>query len=603
MNDKYYKKYLKYKNKYFKLMNKQFGAGPTWKSQSQSKSQSKKESRRPHSRDISEEEYKNFLKYINASIKLLNKHTTTLGNEAKIKKFLSKTQVSNNDWKKEDWMKVFYNSLRSERITEDLLTFLSGLKDSIYTFKNNYKSLNIGQVDNIKIFINQKLQKIGIIDLEKKKLIICFSGAEKIDDVDGFKEKIGTMWDKDTAPDGDKNKLMEMEKKNIVIKKMSESATPKWKADKYCLSTEYFKTIVKLVNSEHFLNFLENLDDILIETSEKWKIINEKPINKEGISPQPFFTLEQLTKIESHLKDNYDYLFDEEEEKNDQKKEKKRPLQRNETVEMELPILDEEEVEKITDEIKKFIETIKNAKKSLEEKEEEARLKEEARRAEKTKLEEEAKAARVAEEERLAKEEKQKEEEEKQKKEEARLAKEAELAKEAARLKEKEQKIKDLERNKKDWIHKYSKNKIEDKIKEIKKKAKKIVKNKDKDINVDNLSLDIDGNVDIFNKNGKIHKKRKELATDLDTIIKWEKKYPENIDDVEKEESWSDFDIFKEYYKKIINDTNYNWRELYDDSKKYAKDYLWWKELYDDSKKYAEDYLWWREVFLGNIRS
>ena len=27
MNDKYYKKYLKYKNKYLKLMNKQFGAG------------------------------------------------------------------------------------------------------------------------------------------------------------------------------------------------------------------------------------------------------------------------------------------------------------------------------------------------------------------------------------------------------------------------------------------------------------------------------------------------------------------------------------------------------------------------------------------------
>ena len=26
-------------------------------------------------------------------------------------------------------------------------------------------------------------------------------------------------------------------------------------------------------------------------------------------------------------------------------------------------------------------------------------------------------------------------------------------------------------------------------------------------------------------------------------------------------------------------------------------------KLYDDSKKYAEDYLWWREVFLENIRS
>ena len=29
MNDKYYKKYLKYKNKYLKLMNKQFGGSRT----------------------------------------------------------------------------------------------------------------------------------------------------------------------------------------------------------------------------------------------------------------------------------------------------------------------------------------------------------------------------------------------------------------------------------------------------------------------------------------------------------------------------------------------------------------------------------------------
>ena len=127
-------------------------------------------------------------------------------------------------------------------------------------------------------------------------------------------------------------------------------------------------------------------------------------------------------------------------------------------------------------------------------------------------------------------------------------------------------------------------------MKEIKKKAKKIVKNKDKDINVDDLTVSNDGNVNIFKKNGEIRRRRKQLATDLDNIIKWEsKKYPENIVEAEKKESWSDFDIFKGIYREIINDindTNYDW-----------------KKLYDDSKKYAEDYLWWREVFLGNIRS
>ena len=164
MNDKYYKKYLKYKNKYLKLMNKQFGAG----SKAERKRTPKKKPSKPRSKKISKEDYINLLKYINASIKLLNKHTTTLTEKDK-ETFLSEGQVSNEDYNEQDWMKGFYTSLRSETITEDLLTFLSGLKNSIDKFENNYTALNIRQVDNIKSFINQKLQKIGIIDLEKKK--------------------------------------------------------------------------------------------------------------------------------------------------------------------------------------------------------------------------------------------------------------------------------------------------------------------------------------------------------------------------------------------------------------------------------------------------
>lgn len=169
----------------------------------------------------------------------------------------------------------------------------------------------------------------------------------------------------------------------------------------------------------------------------------------------------------------------------------------------------------------------------------------------------------------------------------------AQAQEEARRVEEEARRVKEEELKKANekrdmFVHNYSMNKIEDKMKEIKKKAKKIVKNKDKDINVDDLSVSIDGNVNIINEKGVKHKKRKELVKYLEKIIEWNK-YPKNIVEAEKKESWSDFDIFKEIYREIINDindTNYDW-----------------KKLYDDSKKYAEDYLWWREVFLGNIRS
>ena len=128
-------------------------------------------------------------------------------------------------------------------------------------------------------------------------------------------------------------------------------------------------------------------------------------------------------------------------------------------------------------------------------------------------------------------------------------------------------------------------------MKEIIKKIKKIIKEQDPNINVEDLTARV-GNSVKPNGSGT----RKPLVILLANITKWTTK--NLIEEAQKHRP--DVTPIGVRFKNFIDYVK-NIKEPILSSEQETEDY--WKKLYDDSKKYAKDYLWWREVFLGNIRS
>ena len=90
MNDKYYKKYLKYKNKYLKLMNKQFIGGGGRKSNMKGKQRVK---------TYDENRKKDLLKYINISIIKIKKYINVKNHLNKEEEFSSSKNFNNKIYK------------------------------------------------------------------------------------------------------------------------------------------------------------------------------------------------------------------------------------------------------------------------------------------------------------------------------------------------------------------------------------------------------------------------------------------------------------------------------------------------------------------------
>ena len=187
--------------------------------------------------------------------------------------------------------------------------------------------------------------------------------------------------------------------------------------------------------------------------------------------------------------------------------------------------------------------------------------------------------------------------EEKKKEEAQRKEEEARRKEEEARIKEEKELKKANERRDK-FVRDYSVNKIKEEMEKIIKKIKKIIKEQDPEIDVEDLRAKKGNVVTSEGKNS-----RKPLVRQLAQITDWTNNTKENLiekaqkhDPNEREDGvrYKDFidNVIK--FKKILP-------ELSEQQKKEKEDN--WKKLYNDSKTYAEENLWWREVFLENIRS